>query len=373
MTKSIVVSTPTQDFFLWEKMKSKKALMRFNLEITARCNNTCKHCFINLPVDDRKAKEKELSFDEIMKIADEAISLGALWCLITGGEPLLRKDFFEIYHSLKKKGLLVSVFTNATLVTEKHIKLFKKYPPREIEVSVYGVNKETYEGVTKRVGSFTEFIRGLNLLLENGVKVGLKTMILRSNVHEMHEIARFCRDKCKNYFRFDPFLHLRIDGNQKRNDEIKSERLSPEEILILEQSDPERFKSLKKLCDEIFIQQSNSSSNYLFQCGAGINSFTMSYEGGFHLCSSLHHLDCIYDLKKGSLSDAMQNFVPKVRNLRIKNKLFLESCHSCSLVNLCMMCPALAHLETGEMDSYVDYFCKVAHARVKAGILPKKT
>jgi len=83
------------------------------------------------------------------RIGREAVELGAFWCLITGGEPLLRKDFADIYLCLKNKGLLVSVFTNATLLNRDHIELFKKYPPRDIEVSVYGVTPETYESVTR--------------------------------------------------------------------------------------------------------------------------------------------------------------------------------------------------------------------------------
>ena len=91
------------EFSLWEKMKQKKSFFSFELEITARCNNNCQHCYINLPASDEKAIERELSFDDIKKIADEAVSLGALWCLITGGEPLLREDFFDICYYLKKR------------------------------------------------------------------------------------------------------------------------------------------------------------------------------------------------------------------------------------------------------------------------------
>ena len=67
-------------------------------------------------------------------------------------------------------GLLVSVFTNATLVTAEHAALFKKYPPRDIEVTVYGASQETYERVTRRAGSFSAFQRGLDRLLEAGVR-----------------------------------------------------------------------------------------------------------------------------------------------------------------------------------------------------------
>jgi radical SAM protein with 4Fe4S-binding SPASM domain len=362
-----VASANLHNFPLWEKIKQRRGLISFDLEVTARCNNNCRHCYINLPAGDKEAKEKELSPEEIGEIGNEAVALGALWCLITGGEPLLRKDFPEIYLHLKKKGLLISVFTNATLITKKHIKLFEEYPPRDIEVSVYGVSEESYERVTRRSGSFAAFRRGLNLLLGSNLNVHLKAMALRSNLHEQPATARFCRERVQNGFRYDPFLHLRYDGDPTRNAEIKAERLSPEEIVALEQSDPDRFQALEKACDTLIIPQlSHTTSNDLLRCGAGTTSFSLSYDGLFRLCPSLWHPDSVYDLKQGTLTDAWRNFVPQVRAIRSERSEFLETCQVCPLINLCMWCPAHAHLETGELDAPVPYFCQVAHARAEA-------
>ncbi|MFC1857287.1 radical SAM protein [Thermodesulfobacteriota bacterium] len=359
-------SVPLPDFSLWEKIKGKRTLASFDLEITARCNNNCRHCYINLPAGDKLAKEKELSFEELKEIADEAVSLGALWCLITGGEPLLREDFFDIYLYLKRKGLLVSLFTNATLITDEHIRLFKKYPPRDIEVSVYGVTKETYESVTRSPGSYSAFTRGLDLLLVNGIKLHLKAMALRSNFHELPEIARFCKERTRDYFRFDPFLHLRFDGNHIRNEEIKSERLSPETIVYLERSDPERWEALRKGCDKLIITEfPYADCNHLFHCGAGNGNFIVSYDGLFRLCSSLWHPGCVYNLKKGSLADFWHDFIPRVQDMKSNRQEFLGKCRICRFINFCMWCPAHAHLETEEMDAPVDYFCRLAHARAE--------
>ncbi|MBL7131043.1 MAG: radical SAM protein [Candidatus Omnitrophica bacterium] len=367
MRDSLVELTRLPELPLWEKIKSQRRLISFDLELTARCNNNCRHCYINSSADDEKAQAKELSFGEIKNIVNQAKDLGALWCLITGGEPLLREDFFDIYLYLKKKGLLVSVFTNATLINDEHIKFFKKYPPRDIEVTVYGVTKGTYEGVTRRNGSFDAFSRGLNLLLDNGIKVRLKAMALRSNVHELVEISQFCRQRTEDYFRFDPFLHLRFDRNPQRNKEIKYERLTPEEIAAVEKKDPERFQALEKGCDKLIVSElAHTNCDHLFHCGAGNGSFTVSYDGYFRLCSSLWHPDCIYDLKKRSLEKAYEEFIPKVRELRSKNEKFLNNCRKCPIVNLCFWCPAHSYLETGELDTPVDYFCDVAHARAEA-------
>ena len=364
MNESFVSQVPLPRFSLWDKIKDKRRLVSFDLEITARCNNNCRHCYINLPAQDTEAKSKELTFQQIKDIVDEAAGLGALRCLITGGEPLLREDFFDIYLYIKKKGLLVSVFTNAVLIAKRHIEFFKKYPPRDIEVTVYGVTEGAYERVTRMPGSYAAFMRGLNLLLENRIKVRFKAMALRSNLHELTAISQFCRKRSKDYFRFDPFLHLRFDGDIGRNEEIKSERLLPEEIVTVEKNDPERSLSLEKSCDKLINPDfAHINCDHLFHCGAGNGSFTVSYDGFFRLCSSLWHPDCVYDLKKGILLEAWRDFVPWVRDKRSKREDFLEKCRVCPIINLCIWCPAHSHLETGELDKPVDYFCEVAHAR----------
>ena len=360
-----------QQFPLWDKLKAKRVPLSFDLEVTARCNNDCRHCYINLPPGDQDARSRELTLREINAIADQAVALGAMWVLISGGEPLLRDDFSEIYLALKRKGLLVSVFTNATLLRDEHIELFKKYPPRDIEITVYGASPETYERVTRHPGSFAAFTNGLERLLENGVKVRLKAMAVRSNFHELPAIAAFCRARTKDYFRFDPQLHLRFDRDERRNTEIKAERLTPEEIVALERADEERFSALRKGCDKLIHEEfTHIGCDHLFHCGAGNGSFNVSYDGKFRLCSSLWAPKTMYDLRKGTLHEAWEHLVPKVRDMRSQRHEFLERCRRCPIVNLCLWCPAHSYLETGELDRPIDYFCEVAQARAAAIIPP---
>lgn len=362
MTETIDI----QKFHLWDKLKDRRVPFGFDLEITSRCNFDCRHCYINRPADDRIARSRELTLDEISGIADQAVALGALWCLITGGEPLLRPDFPEIYQTLKRKGLLVSVFTNAALIRDEHVDLFGKQPPRDIEITVYGASPETVERVTRKPGSFAAFNRGLDKLTQGGIPVRLKAMALRSNVHELEAMSRFCRERTKDYFRFDPLLHLRIDGDPARNAGIRSERLSPAEIVAVERADAERFASLGENCHSLIREDSDRNGcNHLFHCGAGENSFTVGDDGHFRLCSSLWAPGTLFDLRRGTLKEAWEMHVPKVREFRSGRKEYLERCRSCGLINLCLWCPAHAHLETGQMDLPVDYFCEVANARAK--------
>jgi radical SAM protein with 4Fe4S-binding SPASM domain len=356
-----------QDFPLWEKMSAKRALFSFDLELTARCNNDCRHCYINLPTGDREAQHKELSLQEIEAIADQAVELGALWCLLTGGEPLLRPDFADVYIMLKRKGLLVSVFTNATTIRAEHITLFKKFPPRDIEVTVYGASRETYERVTRRPGSYAAFVRGLDTLIEAGIRVRLKAMAMRSNLEEMEAIAAFARARTKDFYRFDQVLHLRFDGDPRRNEEIKQERLTPEEVVALERADVERFGALQKGCDELInLDLTHTGCDHLFHCGAGNGSFSVGYDGTFRLCSSLWAPGTTVNLRETSLKEAWETLIPRVRDLRSQNAEFLATCRQCPIVSLCLHCAAHAYLETGAMDGATPYFCQVAHARAAA-------
>lgn len=365
MSDSYRSTTPLPDFHLWQN--EKRVPFSFELEVTARCNNDCRHCYINLPAGDTSVQRAELTLAEIDSLAGQAVKMGALWCLLTGGEPLLRKDFPEVYLLLKRKGLLVTVFTNACLITAEHVQLFKKYPPRAVEVTVYGASEETYERVSRKKGSYAAFRRGLALLLEAGIPVTLKAMAIRSNAAELAEIAAFCRQYSHEPFRFDPLLHLRYDRDPLRNQEIRAERLDAAEIVRIEQADDERTQQLVDSCQRlIHFEFAGHPCNHLFHCGAGKDSFTIGWDGTFRLCASLHHPDTLYDLRAGTLAEAWNEFVPRVLDLRCDDPAFLNGCRSCPLINLCLWCPAHGHLESGHMEQTGDYFCQVAHLRAAA-------
>ena len=251
MTKSLEI----QQFPLWDKLTAKRAPLSFDLELTGALQQRLPP-LLHQPAGRRPRGQGGRAHGRLnLDIAREAAGMGAMWCLLTGGEPLLRDDFEDIYLGLKRQGLLVSVFTNACLVTPAHIDLFRKYPPSDIEVTVYGVTRETYERVTRRPGSFDRFMRGLNLLMDSGIRIRLKAMAIQSNLHEQNEIAEFCRARTKDYYRFDPLLHLRFDGDPVRNDEIRAERLTPEQIVALERADEQRIKAMREQCGTLINEE----------------------------------------------------------------------------------------------------------------------
>ena len=101
--------------------------------------------------------------------ADILVDCGLLELFFTGGEVFTRSDFEELYVYAKKKGLIVSVLSNISLLNEKHIKLFKKYPVAQISTTMYGVSEKTYRRVTGIKGGYEKFRHGLFLLKENNI------------------------------------------------------------------------------------------------------------------------------------------------------------------------------------------------------------
>ena len=359
MTKIISISK----YPLWEKAKKNRSLLMISLELTLRCNNNCIHCYNNLPRNNAYAVNNELSTNQIKNIVDQAVEMGTLWMHLTGGEVFLRKDFCELYEYMVKKGLLVAIFTNATLITDEHIKLFKQYPPRDIEITVYGIPEKTYTAVT-RTNNYSKFTNGLEKLLSASIPVTLKAMMMKSNYNSFKEIADFCKQKSYKNFRFDPFLNLRTDKNQKRNHDIINQRLSGEEIIKLEKQDPKRLEELTQMCQIAYEPDGNKNFlKKIFKCGAGLTSCTIDSYGFLKLCIALTKQSCTYDLKKGSLKDAWYNFIPTIRSLKSNKTSYHDGCSNCNLRPFCMWCPARSELETNDLDEKIKYFCNLALAR----------
>ncbi len=156
-----VVKVDLNNHPLWGD--EKPILDHLDIELTERCNNACLHCYINLPENDPLAQSRELTTEEWKGILSQAAELGALTVRFTGGEPLLRDDFAELYLFTRRLGIKVLLFTNARLVTAELADLFARIPPLEkIEISVYGMHPETYDAVACSPGAYEEFRKGVD-------------------------------------------------------------------------------------------------------------------------------------------------------------------------------------------------------------------
>jgi radical SAM protein with 4Fe4S-binding SPASM domain len=342
-------------------------LSTLDMELTERCNNDCIHCYINRPADDRAARERELTTAQVRDILQQAASLGALVVTFTGGEPLLRDDFQDIYLSARRLGLKVRLLTNATLITPRLAGLFARIPPLEkIEITLYGMRPESYEAVARVPGSFERAWQGIHLLLQENVPFGVSGAYLPPNRDEVSEFEAWAStipwmDRPPSYSMFFN-LRGRRDSEQK-NRCIKDLRLSPEEgMAFLTRRREEYLKDMSRFCSQ-FI---GPAGDRLFTCGAGVGSGCVDAYGRFQPCMLLRHPDTVYDLKAGSLEDALTRFFPQVRERKANDPGYVARCARCFIRDLCEQCPAKSWMEYGTLDTPVEYLCEVAHAQARA-------
>ena len=147
---------PYSDFSLdlHQRTLNQRFPLQGTIEVTHRCPMKCVHCYNILPIGDQEAQHKELTVEEHCRILDEIVKAGCLWLLYTGGEIFSREDFLDIYTYGKRKGLLITLFTNGILITPKIADYLKDWPPFRIEVTLYGYTQKTYESITGLPGSY---------------------------------------------------------------------------------------------------------------------------------------------------------------------------------------------------------------------------
>jgi radical SAM protein with 4Fe4S-binding SPASM domain len=341
-------------------------LGRLDLELTERCNNNCIHCSINLPMEDEGARQRELGAAKIQNILAEAAALGALSVRFTGGEPLLREDFVDLYLFARRLGLRVLLFTNARLITPELADLFARIPPLEkIEVTVYGMKPQSYEAVSRVPGSYEEFWGGVGLLLERNIPFVVKGALLPPNRSEMDSFEAWAATLPAMHTppSYSMFFDLRgRRDSPTKNLLIKTLRIEPEEgITILRRRGEAYSGEMRQFCSKFM----GPPGDLLFTCGAGHGVCVDAY-GRLQLCLPLRHPDLAYDLHKCSLKEALTDIFPRLRReTRASNPDYLARCARCFLKGLCEQCPAKSWAEHGTLDTPVEYLCRVAHAEAR--------
>ncbi len=352
------------EFQLWKG--KKPPLVTLDIELTERCNCNCIHCYINLPADDENIIQSEVSTEELQGILREAASLGCLRVRFTGGEPLLREDFAEIYVFARRLGLRVALLTNATLITSEIARLLSSTPPLEpIEITVYGMERDSYESVTRTSGSFEAAWQGISLLLEEKVRFIVKSAVLPPNKMEVERFESWA--STIPWMNRPPSFSMLFDLRSRRdsaekNHRIQSLRLSPDDLIeFTSRRREEHLREMREFCSKF----TRPPGRGLFPCGAGVSGGCVDAYGALQLCLLLRHPDTVYDLKEGSLAHAMKEFFPEVRQSKAQNLDYLNRCARCFLNGLCEQCPAKSWMEHGTLDTPVDYFCEITHAQAR--------
>ncbi len=340
---------------LHQRQAGERVPLQVSIEVTRRCPLECLHCYNNLPMGDMEAKRRELTKEEHFKVLDELVEMGCFWILYTGGEIFARKDFLEIYTYAKKKGFLITLFTNGTLINEQIADYLVEWPPFAIEITLYGRTRETYEALTAIAGSYDRCLRGIRLLKERGLPLKLKTVATSINKHEVVAMRRFAEEDLGVEFKMDGQINPRIDCSQSP----LAVRLTPEEVVALDMSTPKAVAEYRRLADyDLNSPPHLAQVDTVYHCGGGMNGFAINAYGEIGICVISQQET--FGIRDGGVRRVWDD---SLLQLRSRKRTRVTKCVQCRIQSLCGMCPANAEMETGDRESPVEFLCHVAHLR----------
>ena len=333
---------------IWKKVVDKTIPVRCLLEITYKCNLECIHCYV---VRNRK---KELTTKQFFNILKQLKDLGTLHLIISGGEPLIRYDFFEIAEYAKKNNFALRIFTNATLINSKIADKIKKLKPLGVEVSLYGLEK-THDGITQIKGSFKRAINGIKLLSRREVNVLVKCTLLRQNIYEIWDLRKYVEKDLKVRMRSiggSLTLSPCDDGDPKPLNYFPTE----EQLKwYMEKKKGIIKRETKKKKPSFKTPDRNSNL-----CGAGITFINITPYGEVNPCVQIRTKNKIS--KNRTIRDIWENGreFKLLRNTKVKD---LKECINCEYEKYCFRCPGIAYLLTGSFTKPYPDACRQAKIR----------
>ncbi len=348
------------------KAAEARVPLAVSFELTRRCSFRCVHCYLGDQAYIRKNKQQELNTTAVIRLIDALAASGVLFLTITGGDPMLRPDFIEIYRHAVRSGLLVAVFCNGSLVTDEIVSTFVEYPPRAVEVTLYGASQETFEAVTQTPGSYTACMRGVERLRQGKVRLRLKTMVLTVNQADLTTLWQQA-DEMDVQFRHDcsiiPALPNGDNGSRSNvGDSLRDTlrfRLAPEQAAAADMS---IAKVREKLEERVCIATPAEPSTKLYRCGAGKSSCHITPYGKMQPC--LITLQPSFDITDGKESfQAAWQSISKLIPEQEAGEGF--PCNSCEAKSLCTGCPSKFAAETGNAGQIAFFYCHQLMAKEK--------
>lgn len=328
-------------------------------ELTVRCNLHCKMClFRHNDKENHLLTEQELTAGEWISLARQARNAGMISLLITEGEPLLRPDFREIWEGIYPLGFLTTLYTNTTLVTPAIMDTLRRFPPHRIGVTIYGASADTYRAVCGNGDAFQKAIDGIHLLQTLPSILEFRTTIIRDNYQNADAIEDLVHQEFGEHCQL---TQTRIVTRAVRGacSDVDSCRLEPEDNvrLALRRS----INLIKKYIGDSYCESNvhleyhtsdqNQRQLTLLGCDAGMNSFTISWDGKLLGCQMLGAFST--DARHSGFQKAWEDFPMEV-HLPPPDPV----CVSCENRTLCNSCYASRCAETGRLNGRSDYICK---------------
>ena len=329
-----------QEAMLWHA-RENHIPYKATFELTPRCSMRCGMCYMRLDPPQMEPQGRELTTEEWIRLGKMAAEAGTLDLVLTGGEPMIRRDFAEIYKAFTEMGFLLRVFTNATMVTAEIMELLKERPPQSMEITLYGASPETYERVGRYAKGYDLAVAAIEELRTFVPSLKLKMTVARQNADDFPALLQFAHERA---LPLETTMML-LPPIRGAHSTALSDRLTVDELLVYYQKHGIQISDGNPAPDA-------EKRTTLF-CDAGLNTYSICWNGDM--------VACLVDDDPGRpigrpLEEGFQAAWDKLKAFR-ENKPMPEECRTCPAFADCGCCAVHHRLESGAYDVPAPYVC----------------
>lgn len=318
-----------------------------HFDLTYRCNERCDHCYLDH--DDHG----ELATSEAIGILDQVAASGTLFLILSGWEPLLRRDFFAILGHARTLGFDVKLKTNGLLIRAEEAARLQALGVRQVQLSVYSHRPEVHDAITHVPGSLKRTLAAVERLRHHGLKVTVANVLMRQNAGD-YERVRALAAELGAEFTIDPTITPKLDGSR---DVLRLNMAAPQTLRV--------FRDRTLVGDDFYHRPASAEGDTLdaLPCSAGHVACYISPYGQVFPCVQFPLASG--DLRTTPFDQIWRNSpqLARVRQIRVRD---LHTCSSCGFVSSCTRCPGLAYME-GDMRGPSAADCEKSALRVSAG------
>ena len=354
-------ATPLTDY-MYSKASRNKIPISGTFELSPICNFSCRMCYVHKTVKEvEESPRTMMTLEQWLQIAKEAREAGMLYLLLTGGEPFLWPDFWELYEQLIRMGFFISINTNGSMLDDEAIERLKKLPPKRVNITLYGASDETYESLCQVKGAFSKVDYAISALQSAGIQVKLNGSLTPYNAEDLRKLVEYSEKK-KLVLQITTYMFPPI----RRDTSLVgvNDRFTPEEAaryrlecLRLQYGEGQYLSFLQNVekgyapppgLDESCVDPLDGK----IRCRAGKASFWITWDGWMTPCGLMNEPKI--DMKDNFFGGAWDKLV------NASDRLVLSGlCARCANQEICHPCAAMALAETGTTIGIPKYLCKM--------------
>ena len=321
------------------KAERRRTPLNMHIELTYRCNEQCVHCYCVVEHGrEAEAARREMTYEEHVRLLDQLAEMGAFYLTFSGGEVLVRRDFFDILEYARRRGFVYRVYTNGIGLTDERARRLAAFEPLTVELSIFSTDPAVHDAITRVPGSYARLLAAVHRLKAHGVRVYLKTVVMKPNMRDLLAVRALARDLDVASHTFTCEVSPRIDGDIHGPMRFQ---LSEDELVELLADD-----ALPKETMDVFDGPPEEVARERTTCGPAVNGGCVDPYGLVFPCIAFRVP--MGSLREKSFREIWEAPPPAIRELLAVERFSdLTECSSCSLIGYCTRCHGDNLLERG--------------------------